>query len=81
MNNRYLSTLVWGTKCQVCLSYEEGVVPVLQNGDRNIYPLLDRFTNDLHVFACQSMICWEEDAQSSYYGSVSTWAGSSIPAL
>ena len=37
----------------------EGVVPYHLDGYTNMYPLLNIFTNNLHVFACQTIICWD----------------------
>jgi len=57
VNILHLSTLVCATDCYVCLSHGEGVVPVHLDGYTNVYPVLNRFTNTLHVFACHTMIC------------------------
>ena len=37
----------------------EGKVPLHLDGYTNMYPLLNRFTNNLHVFACQTIIRWD----------------------
>jgi len=42
-----------------CLSHGEGVVPVHLDGYTNMYPLLNRFTNNLHVFASHTIIRWD----------------------
>jgi len=59
LNIRYLSALVCATYCHICPSPEEGVAPVHLDGYTNMYPLLNRFMNNLHVFACQTIIPWE----------------------
>jgi len=56
LNIRNLSTLVCATYCHVCLSHGECVVPVHLDGYMHMYPLLNRFTNNLHEFACQTII-------------------------
>jgi len=58
LNIRHLSTLVCATYCHVWLSHGDGVVPVHLDGYTNMYPLLNRFTNNLHAFACHTIIRW-----------------------
>jgi len=59
MNIRHFSTLVCATYCHVCPPHGEGVVPVHLDGYTNMYPLLNRLTNNLHAFAYQTIIRWE----------------------
>ena len=80
LNVRYLSTLACATYCHVCLSHGEGVAPVLLDGYTNMYPLLNRFTNNLHLFACQTIIRWDRGWPSFILlAPVLTWSAGGIP--
>ena len=80
LNICYLSTLVCATYCHVCLSHGEGVVSVHLDSYTRMYPLLNRFTNNLPVFACQTIIRWDRRwPVFLFVDFVLTWSAGGIP--